>query len=343
MKLELTISGLGTAYLDHNVLDHIIKGYNKVTVPWLKENNLIPVYSYATLNEIKQSVGYETKFLDLLTDLNALYLDIPLDNQQQPTNKVKIIDDKPHDIYVRHLKALQDVPEEFGASVQTLFEKFSGGHEDLSYEDISNLAGCDFESIGSFIDKELSELDDLPEELEHLKGISFKEHLSGQHGFLPPEAVKALDAMKSSPMNEFNESTGVSPGYLSSGAIKPPNVLLMIIEYFKEKHKEMYEGNPEDYVPFDPSPIFGFDNWQDKTKSQKIDAIYHGLNFIGYFRDQKMKLPTKANAFLNDMTHAGYASHCGVLVTSDTRMAKKAEAAYDFVKCGTAIAFFNPK
>ena len=59
------------AYLDHNILDWMIKGDPLDTKGLLKRTSLKPVFSNETLKEIHGSKGSEQKLLDLLQPLDS--------------------------------------------------------------------------------------------------------------------------------------------------------------------------------------------------------------------------------------------------------------------------------
>lgn len=71
-------SGKPTLYLDQNILDLLVKNSLENFETNLKVNFQI-VYSDETLNEIKRSTGYESRFLDTLTRLDAHHLKVVFD------------------------------------------------------------------------------------------------------------------------------------------------------------------------------------------------------------------------------------------------------------------------
>lgn len=69
------------AYLDHNVLDLMTKGDPHQVRELLKNNNLTPVYSDETLNEIQRSIGYECGFIELLEEIDAKYIQLHIEQK----------------------------------------------------------------------------------------------------------------------------------------------------------------------------------------------------------------------------------------------------------------------
>ena len=75
---------------------------------------------------------------------------------------------------------------------------------------------------------------------------------------------------------------------------------------------------------------------------EKVNALYNALNFLGYYRDKGMKDLPRVTASLSDTTHAGYASVCDWLFSSDENLVRKAEAAYEFLEVPTKILYIQP-
>lgn len=62
------------AYLDHNILDLMTKGDPDGVSNLIQRTHLTPVFSDENLAEIRCSIGYEKKFLDVLEQIGARYL-----------------------------------------------------------------------------------------------------------------------------------------------------------------------------------------------------------------------------------------------------------------------------
>lgn len=61
-------AGLPTIYLDHNILDYLLKHQSSKLTDYFRDK-LQVVYSNETLKEVERSHGYEEKFLSLSTKL----------------------------------------------------------------------------------------------------------------------------------------------------------------------------------------------------------------------------------------------------------------------------------
>ncbi|WP_232787553.1 hypothetical protein [Paraglaciecola sp. MB-3u-78] len=73
------------AYLDHNILDLMTKGDPHEVKELLRNHNLTAVYSNESLKEIERSKGYENKFLELLEEIEAKYIESRLDHKFKQT------------------------------------------------------------------------------------------------------------------------------------------------------------------------------------------------------------------------------------------------------------------
>ena len=82
-------------------------------------------------------------------------------------------------------------------------------------------------------------------------------------------------------------------------------------------------------------------NDREKTLAEKINSIYHQLNFLGYYRDTSMKTSRGFVRSSSDMTHAGVASFCHLLLCRDEGLVTKAAAAYEYLGVRTQIVHFQ--
>ncbi len=76
---------------------------------------------------------------------------------------------------------------------------------------------------------------------------------------------------------------------------------------------------------------------RERTKQEKVNSIYHQLNFLGYYRDSNMKKERRFKASFSDMTHAGYAAYCNIFLCRDKDLIMKAAAAYEYLGIDTKI------
>lgn len=121
--------------------------------------------------------------------------------------------------------------------------------------------------------------------------------------------------------------------------IKGPNALVKVWDSIRkglpdpELDLETFFGIKP--APWSPNPE------RELTVLENVNAIYHQLNFLGYYRDSNMKTVRGFNASFNDMTHVGLASFCQLLIASDTNLIIKASAAYEYLGLRTNIVFIK--
>ena len=133
--------------------------------------------------------------------------------------------------------------------------------------------------------------------------------------------------------SQFENATGIAPITLNN--VKGPYIIKQIWD--------MLKGNVPN-IGVDIDTFFGLKTtpWcstpeREPTLAEKVNAIYHQLNFLGYHRDTNMKVERRFNASFSDMTHAGMASFCDIFLCRDEGLVMKATAAYEYLKVGTQI------
>src|SRR5690606_8305936 len=148
---------------------------------------------------------------------------------------------------------------------------------------------------------------------------------------------RELDVQGQSPVKAFEAVTGL--GALVLKNIEPPNV----VEKVFEKVRKSMEGSDLDIDIFfgvKPQP-YEAKNYREKTLFEKVNGIYHQLNFLGYYRDTGMKTSRGFVRSSSDMTHAGMASFCHLLLCRDEGLVLKAAAAYEYLGVRTKILHFQ--
>lgn len=323
------------AYLDHNVLDLMTKGDPHQVKELLKKNNFTPVYSDESLKEIQRSIGYESGFLELLNEIEAKYIEPILDQNFKQTGQANIHSVLPSDIYKRFLaNQLEDSSGDFGMSEMLM--KFYGGQPDQSFEEIFQQGAVDLqkhmkealEGIGDISLDETIDMQGIKKLIEDLPEL-----MNSQSSRVAEE----LDEKEKSPVLEFEAKTGIGPVVLNN--VKPPNVvekiwqMLSDIEGFSEIDIETFFGvKPHS---------FEADSDRERTIQEKVNAVYHQLNFLGYYRDSKMKKDRRFRASFSDMTHAGVASFCHLFLCRDEDLVMKAAAAYEYLGVNTRILHYK--
>jgi hypothetical protein len=323
------------AYLDHNVLDLMTKGDPHKVKELLKKLNLTPVYSDETLKEIQRSIGYESRFLELLDEIEAKYIEPILDQNFKQTGQAKIHSVLPKAFYKNFLENQMKGPSgDFGISEMLM--KFYGGQPDSSFEEIFQQGAVDLqrhlkEALDGIEEISLDETIDI----QSIKKLieDFPEMMNSQSSKMAEE----LDERGESPVSEFEAKTGIGPIVLKN--VNPPNVvekiwqMLSDIEGFTEIDMEIFFGvKPHSFEK---------DSDRERTIQEKVNSIYHQLNFLGYYRDSKMKKDRRFRASFSDMTHAGIASFCHLFLCRDEDLVMKAAAAYEYVGVQTKILHYK--
>lgn len=324
------------AYLDHNILDTMTKGD-----PWgIKELmcklNLTPVYSQETLREIKRSVGFEDSFLAVLNDIGAKYI-VPIFENNAYTGNANIHDSNVFEIYSHFSENDRPMPE-LGYGLTGMLQKFYGGRKDQSFEEIF-LGGAD--ELKTLVNEAMTDFDGI-DTLDDTTKDQIREFISDL-----PELIKQqyqlistdMDKQLTPPVKQFEKVTQLGAKVLKN--IKPPKVLEQIFDLLQKTIPvvdldiDIFFGVKSQ--PFESNPD------REKTPLEKVNGIYHQLNFLGYYRDSDMKKERGFIRHSSDMTHAGIATFCQFIFCSDEDFVKKAEAAYEYVGVNTKIVYLQAK
>lgn len=320
------------AYIDHNILDLMTKGDPHNVKELLQKYKLTPIYSNETLKEIQRSKGYENKFLELLEDIGAKYIEPLLDPNFKQTGQARIHAVSPKSCYEHFLSNQNENPcGDFGLSEMLM--KFYGGQQNSSFEEISEQGAVDLQK---YLLRAIDGIDELPLndtiDIESLKKIIVDlPEIMKSHSLT---MAKELDERSDSPLSEFEKEAGLGPIVLNN--IMPPNVVEKIWQMVSEKIN---------FPDMDIETFFGVKPHQESdrelTLQEKVNAIYHQLNFLGYYRDSKMKKERRFKASFSDMTHAGIATFCHFFLCRDKDLVMKSAAAFEFLGVKTKILHYK--
>ncbi|MBO2587018.1 hypothetical protein [Shewanella algae] len=320
-------------YLDHNILDALLKGRIAPGELYLDHINNTTVYSNETLLEIRKSAGYEHKFLEVLKCLKACFLFVESDESGHVTGKWEVREIDPFLEFDALNDALSSTTNSnFG--FDEIVQKLYGGAPDKSFSKIAEQSIIDLKNmLDSTLDEARTELS---EDEYQMMALHF-EDLKRQMIASSHEMGKLFD--ESTSENKFttwDDAIGVGPLELKN--IAPPKVVEQVWEMIspklpKEATLEKMFGLAAQYEGAH-SP---------KTNIERCNAIYHALNFFGYYRDSGMKKLRRVHASSADMTHAGYASLCNLLVSDDKDFCMKTMAVYEYLKIETRVVYTNLK
>jgi hypothetical protein len=324
------------AYLDHNVLNQILKGDPDNIKGLLKEKNLSVVFSDENLKEIHRSKGYEKSFLDLLEDIGAKYIEPVLDLKSKSTGQARIHVVKPSIIYEHFLKnKSESFQSDFGLS--EMLKKFYGGQQDKSFKEIIDNGADELKKLN--LSEALEGLDDVPDvgrfNIDEIRNMinDLPELIKSAYS----QMVTDLDAKKDPPVKALEAATGIGPKILNN--IKPPNVIQQIWQLISKN----LNGADLELETFFGIKAHHFETDADRVRTlqEKVNAIYHQLNFVGYYRDSDIKKERRFVASFSDMTHAGIASFCHFFICSDNNLVMKTAAAYEYLGVQTKILYFQ--
>lgn len=324
-------------YLDHNILDKMTKGDPNGIGNLFRDGDFIAAYSNENLSEIKRSIGYEDTFLKVLKEIGARKIIPDMDNMFRCLGTAQIHEGDPFDFYNCFKNEVDDMPE-FGYGMGGMVRKMYGGMGEHTFSDIFENGIQEIGDLTQITEEDIYKLD---------IGVSEKEELKEALKLLPvilknlysDLGTKLDNSFVESAIKDFESTTGIGPMVLKN--ITGPNIINTVWEQVKGS----FSGSDTTLEKF-----FGLDQseWSNEpdrelSAAEKVNAIYHQLNYIGYFRDSDMKKKRRAIASFSDMTHAGMATFCKIFICGDEGLIKKAEAAYEYLGLGTKIVYIKNK
>lgn len=318
-------------YLDHNILDNSLKGRINDLDHRIAEVGGHVVYSKENLIEIRRSVGYELKFLELLQQFGASYLELETTPMGRITGRYEVRRGDP----IRHFQSLVETLDEFPNSnfgLDSILQKVYGGIKDKSFHEISRNSLADLVTMIDEAAALISEADELSiEQRDALRG--YFTHMRQEAIATIPQMGIAFDEQADEvSAASFEKAMGIGPKQLKN--IRPPDVIGQIWKMLDQA----MPNNPGFNKMFGLEPVVE-SQLAPESVVEKVNTLYHGLNFFGYFRDKGMKNIRRVTASFSDMTHAGYASVCDLLFSGDEDFVRKAEAVYEFLNIPTRILY----
>lgn len=326
-----------TAYLDQNILDQFVKYGIGNFGQHLKPFQV--VYSDETLAEIKRSIGYEKKFLQVLKDFDAFHLKILIEQPGFITTDKAVITDR--DVFgaFEEFCSNNGGDDNIGKALSQLLFKFSGGR---AGDSISDIHAELIDSFSQIMNEMRGDADEFPTKIKDQieeYAVAMKNHLKTTLQEL--ERTIAKDIPNTSNLNAiklYRDATKIGPKKLNN--IKPPKVIDKIWAMYKPlpQINSHYRGL-EDF--------FQIRSTTEKSLHlhQKVTAMYNVLNTIGYFPDTEVHEETGFVRFMSDNSHASMASFCTLLLSRDKNFVKKVKAVYEHLGVPTEvllIKFNNP-
>ena len=336
-NLTSTYQGKPTAYLDHNILDLLVKNPLLSFKEDLRKKYQI-LYSDENLKEIKRTGENGSLYLDILDELEAMYLKLVLTPRFELTGDAMISITKPVDAFRNYCQNIEPVYEQLEKSTSQSLLKFYGGRHGDTFDDIN------IEQIGAF-DNLLSHIQTLVNVDEIQKySPEINKHVSAYTSELKRsyyEAIKQAsqelrkhvsDESNYSGVDDYRGNAGIGPVQLNN--IEPPNVLEKI--WAEHKDVDGYAGldfTIEQFYGISLNPIYN----REMYLFEKITSIYNVLNVVGYHPDSKMKKEKRFTAAMSDAGHASIGSFANFVFSRDIAFIKKTRAAYEFLQAKAQV------
>jgi len=323
------------AYLDHNVLDVMSKSDPDDVAGLLKRASFTPVFSDENLAEIRRSTGFEQTFLKVLERIDARYLVPILDNQFRHTGKAEVRSVNPLETFNTYVENVGALPE-FGFGLSPTLQKAYGGRQGQSFEEIFSSGTGELYDLLMKLREGLATVpevndrvrDQLEQVIADLPGLMKEQYAT---------VASQFDAQPLPAVKQFEQATGLGAKVLKN--IQGPDVVRKVWALVQERLGGV-EVEMDVFFGIKSFP-FEADTDRERTTLEKINGIYHQLNFLGYYRDSNMSNEQRFAASFSDMTHAGLASFCHVLICRDEDLVMKAAAAYEYLGIGTRILYFG--
>lgn len=321
-----------TVYLDQNILDMFVKhGLGEFGEMLAREYQVI--YSDETLKEIKRSVGYENKFLDVLNQLGAFHLQVCLDGYFQPTGKARITERDSYQAFHEY-NSSAPVYESMYDSMMMNVQKVYGGASDSTFDDIKDKQIAAYVELHKFILKNIGDLKpEFPELAIQLETQA--EDMKKKLSDAVSESAKLASQNISDPIGwsgikDFRKFLNTGPMQLNN--IEPPNVIQQIWSICQERLPNKVNITLEQFFGIESNPISPSSEF---FKYQKVNSIYNMLNMLGYHPDSKVHKERRFIAAISDQGHASMATFSDMLLSGDKSFLKKVEASYEFLGVNT--------
>ena len=330
----LTPQATMLVYLDHSALNLIDKERRPKIREMLTRPGFQVVYSDENLSEISKSIGFEQKFLSLLSALNAKHLRLVLDDRFRYTERASLETTEPAVAYAAYIANRNDSPS-FDGGLRDLLKKLYGDHPNKSFEQILQSGGRELINQIEALAHELSSNVTVPQaDVEAFARLlpDFNRDLTSLVGAL----AQQFDAGNSSAnVKAIDEHFVLGPTVLNN--LTGPGIVQQIWTLLAKKSPDAASTCDEFFGAARPCGISDDEPW---TKLQQVNAVYHQLNFLGYWRDENMN--KRFDAHFNDLTHVGMASLCHAFLTGDKRQFLKTAATYEHLDIKKILWYLKP-
>lgn len=329
------------AYLDQNVLDLFVKGQAAELMEEMAARFHV-VYSDETLKEISRSGEYDVKFIDVLKRLNAYHIRVKTEEGSFLIRGDATVNDSGPDHIYREYINNKASGKDIISSGNKWLHKFFGGRPDESFSSICTEQRLAFETLLGEMD---SHAKDAEKEFPGMRDVidSQRQEMLGQLESAMREIEERMqhdigDGLEWSGVNDFRNSIELGPAELNN--IEPPNVVKKIWELVQSKEKKLSSVPLEEFLSFGKAAA---QPERSLHAYEKVHAIYHMLNMVGYFPDSKQHKERRFIAAQSDAGHAAMASFCDMVFSRDERFVNKLGAALEYLEIETAVCFVRLK
>ena len=329
------------AYLDQNVLDLFVKGE---VFEFMEEiaSRFHVVYSDETLKEISRSGEYDVNFIGVLKRLKAYHIRLKTEEGSFLIRGGATVNGSDPDHIYREYINNKSSAEDIISSGNKWLHKFFGGRPGESFSSIYDEQRLAFEALLGEMD---SHTKDAEKEFSGIREVidSKRQEMLRQFESAMGEIEERMqrdigDGLEWSGVNDFRKGIELGPAELNN--IEPPNVVKKIWELVQTNERKLSSVSLEEFLSFAKAPA---QPERSLHAFEKVHAIYHMLNMVGYFPDSKQHKERRFIAAQSDAGHAAMASFCDMVFSRDERFVKKLGAALEYLEIETLVCFVRLK
>lgn len=299
-----------SVYVDMNILADAIKG----DVSLMGSPDFNWIYSNEHFIEISRSG--DTRYLDILAEIRARFLELEMNDNFQLTGNADILEfADPHELFGRWCEA------------QTGFDA-----EIYLVPVLSHLFGADNHSeVSTSIESFLAEFSTILKEAE----IPDNQRLEKLGDAQRTMNGLITTLLRDKPNTDACRIAISTHNGRANKVLSDENPLMLLWDTIKGKAPGV---TPEQFFGFSPMERLGYSTLPEYLG---IVGCYTVLNMIGLRPDRGLSKNERTTAAMSDASHVGHAAYCTALVSADKRMCDKARAIYKFREIGTRVIDAN--
>lgn len=337
MSEKQEYSGKPLAYLDHNILDGFLNCQNHDS-DFIESfmQHVQVVYSDSTFQEIHRSglkkQYYSDNFLELLENLNALYIKPILNGNFKFTGQMRLTCGSVFSYYEEYINEITKYDQFLAPLQKNVFAVYGG------VKNYDEMAGEQIEAqykLLNFLEHQITALknDNINHSLADLF-IGQKENELNQMKVNMPE-FEVVVRNNVEHIKQANSKTAAHLAYRNElkinidqiNKIEYPNILLKICNKLQEDNESLRDKELNDFLQINNCV----------HKFEKIHAIYTNLNITGFRPEKKVKNEKKFISAQTDISHVAYASYCNYFITNDERLFDKSKVIYEYLEISTQV------